>query len=186
MCCFMKIFMTWSFKPLITHITFEFGFIKMIRHMAFVRLLFDFFQTNLASDQFILFMNSLNMAGHGTTSCRWKITLFTLERSFLCVDSSMDFQICWQRRLVITRWTLKFFFLYMSLFVLFPFPLGSKHVSTCPTANIFFLLFVDIFGVSFDVFEMYFTDAALHNVYIEQLDSSVYKMEPYTILSYLL
>ena len=26
----------------------------------------------------------------------------------------------------------------------------------------------------------------LHNVYIEQLDSSVYKMEPYMILSYLL
>ena len=28
--------------------------------------------------------------------------------------------------------------------------------------------------------------STLHNVYIEQLDSSVYKMEPYMILSYLL
>ena len=30
------------------------------------------------------------------------------------------------------------------------------------------------------------TAVALHNVYIEQLDSSVYKIEPYIILNYLL
>ena len=29
-------------------------------------------------------------------------------------------------------------------------------------------------------------ESPVHNVYIEQLDSSVYKMEPYMILSYLL